>query len=338
MTRRDTLRFLSKLSRRKIYNMSKLFISYKWSTWRGHGARWGLPMTLSVEPTTTCNLGCPECPSGVKSFSRPTGNIDIDQVKSLVDEVKDHLVYLYFYFQGEPYLHPQFTDMVKYASKAGLYTVTSSNGHFLTPRRVQETLDSGLDRLIISIDGGTQESYARYRKGGDLNKVLRGTEALINAREKGGYKNPHIIWQTVVFKSNEDEIDLLRSMAKSSGVDAFVLKTAQLYDYENGHELMPSSSQYSRYRRGKDGKYTLKQQGQRHCWKAWHSAVMTWDGKLVPCCFDKDADFVLGEYQEASLDAIWNNTESNTFLSKLQHSRESIPMCTNCSEGVKIWR
>ena len=338
MSWQDTQRFVGKLSYKKLVNMSKLLLSYKMATWRGRGSRWGLPMTLSVEPTTSCNLGCPECPSGLQSFSRPTGTINVDHVKQLVDEVKDHLVYLYFYFQGEPYVHPQFTEMVGLASQAGLYTVTSSNGHFLTSRRAQETLDSGLDRLIISIDGSIQESYGRYRKGGELDKVLRGIETLLNAREKGGYKNPHVIWQTVVFSSNEAEIDTLRSMAKSYGVDAFSLKTAQLYDYENGHDLMPSSPTYSRYRKNKEGKYELKQRGQRHCWKAWHSAVMTWDGKVVPCCFDKDADFVLGDHSKESVQSIWTNDRSSSFMKQLQRSRESIPMCTNCSEGVKIWR
>jgi len=338
MSWQDTQRFIGKLSCKKLANMSKLLISYKLATLQGRGSRWGLPMTLSVEPTTSCNLGCPECPSGLQSFSRPTGTIDVDYVKRLVDEVKDHLIYLYFYFQGEPYVHPQFTEMVDLASQAGLYTVTSSNGHFLTPRRAQETLDSGLDRLIISIDGSTQTSYGRYRKGGKLDKVLRGIETLLNAREKGGYKNPHVIWQTVVFASNEDEIDTLRSMAKSYGVDAFSLKTAQLYDYENGHELMPSSPTFSRYQRNKEGKYELKQRGHRHCWKAWHSAVMTWDGKVVPCCFDKDAEFALGNYSKESVQSIWTNDLSSSFMEQVQQSRQSIPMCNNCSEGVKIWR
>ncbi len=228
--------------------------------------------------------------------------------------------------------------MVSLASRAGIYTVTSSNGHFLTARRAQETLDSGLDRLIVSIDGSTQESYGRYRKGGELDKVLRGLETLLNAREKGGYKNPHVIWQTVVFASNEHEIETLRSMAKSYGVDAFSLKTAQLYDYENGHDLMPSSSKYSRYRKNKQGKYELKQRGHRHCWKVWHCAVLYLDGKFVICCFDKDADFVLGNHPEETVQSIWTGSRSASFTEQVQQSRQSIPMCTNCSEGVKIWR
>ena len=142
MSWQDTQRFIGKLSCKKLANMSKLLISYKLATLQGRGSRWGLPMTLSVEPTTSCNLGCPECPSGLQSFSRPTGTIDVDYVKRLVDEVKDHLIYLYFYFQGEPYVHPQFTEMVDLASQAGLSTVTSSIGHFLTNSHAQSSRSS----------------------------------------------------------------------------------------------------------------------------------------------------------------------------------------------------
>ena len=83
-------------------------------------------------------------------------------------------MYLIFYFQGEPYLNPDFLDMVKYASGKKIYTATSTNAHYLNDANARRTIESGLDRLIISIDGTTQETYQQYRVGGHLNKVLEG--------------------------------------------------------------------------------------------------------------------------------------------------------------------
>src|SRR5438046_9986999 len=107
-------------------------MSYYLSKWSGKTIQWGLPVSISVEPTTSCNLRCPECPSGLRSFSRPTGMLDKHFFESTIDDMASHLLYLVFYFQGEPYLNPEFLDMVAYASMKNIYTATSTNAHYLT--------------------------------------------------------------------------------------------------------------------------------------------------------------------------------------------------------------
>lgn len=74
-----------------------------------------MPVSISIEPTTACNLRCPECPSGLRSFTRPTGNIKFELFKRTIDQMHSHVMQLNFYFQGEPFIHPQFCDMVSYA-------------------------------------------------------------------------------------------------------------------------------------------------------------------------------------------------------------------------------
>ena len=87
-----------------------------------------------------------------------------------IDDIHKELLYLIFYFQGEPYLNPDFLKMVKYASDKNIYTATSTNAHYLNDEAAKKTVESGLDRLIISIDGTTQEVYQQYRVGGNLEK------------------------------------------------------------------------------------------------------------------------------------------------------------------------
>ncbi len=297
----------------------------------------GLPISLAFEPTTACNLRCPECPSGLRSFTRPTGKLDEAFYQRVIDEVHESLLYLTFYFQGEPYLHPDFLRMVQYASQRNIYTATSTNAHFLTDEQAKKTVESGLNRLIISIDGSTQETYEAYRKSGDLQKVLEGTARILKWRKQLKSKTPAVLWQFLVVKPNEHQIPEIKRIAKEMGVDKVAFKTAQVYDFEHGNDLIPTLDQYSRYRANSDGTYSIKSKLIDHCWKMWHSCVITWDGKVVPCCFDKDAEFPMGDLTNQSFAQIWHSAPYDHFRQALIGSRSSIEMCQNCTEGTKVW-
>ncbi|MFN8299694.1 MAG: radical SAM/SPASM domain-containing protein [Chitinophagales bacterium] len=336
MTIADISNFVSKLGSRKLINASRVLTSFYISRFSGKPVQWGIPFNVSIEPTTTCNLGCPECPSGLKNFTRPTGNLDYTFYKKTVDEIGGNLLYLYFYFQGEPYLHPKFLELVRYAASKKIYTVTSTNGHFLTERKARETVESGLDRILISIDGTTQETYEQYRKGGSLEKVLEGTRNLVKAKKEMKSRTPHIVFQFLVVKPNEHQIEEVQKLGKEIGVDEVKLKTAQLYDFENGNELMPANNNYSRYKLV-NGRYEIKNKLLNHCWKLWHSTVITWDGKVVPCCFDKDAQHQMGDLNTQSFKSIWEGDLFKGFRTRLLKSRKEIDICTNCSEGTRVW-
>ncbi|MGB0929249.1 MAG: SPASM domain-containing protein [Chitinophagales bacterium] len=333
----DTFNFLSKLTFKRIWNGLKILSSFYYSKWKQEAHQWGLPFTVSFEPTTSCNLRCPECPSGLRSFTRPTGMLRKDFFRDSIEELSDHLVYLYFYFQGEPYLNPDFLEMVKFASKKGIYTVTSTNAHFLNDVNAKRTIEAGLDRIIISIDGTTQETYQSYRVGGKLSKVLEGTKNLVRWKKELKSKTPHIIFQFLVVRPNEHQLEEVLQLGKEIGVDKVVFKTAQVYEYENGNPLIPTIDKYARYSKQADGTYTIKNKMMNHCWKLWHSCVITWDGKIVPCCFDKDASHQLGDLKFESFKEVWQGEPYNRFRRALLKSRKEIDICANCSEGTKVW-
>ncbi len=333
----DALQLLKKASFRKLLNGVQLLVSYYWSKLRKQPLHSGLPLSLAIEPTTACNLRCPECPSGLRSFTRPTGKLPLPLFQKIIDEVKDHLLYLTLYFQGEPYLHPQFLDMVSYASANGIYTATSTNAHFLTDDSARQTVTSGLNRLIISIDGTTQESYSAYRKEGKLAEVIEGTKRIVAWKKKLKSKTPHVVFQFLVVKPNEHEIAAVKKLGKELGVDEVKIKSAQIYDYQNGSDLIPSIARYSRYRENGEGKWTLKNQLHNECWKMWHSCVITWDGKVVPCCFDKDASHAMGSVTQYSLRDVWTSPAYRTFRQSILSSRKEIDICKNCSEGGPVW-
>jgi radical SAM protein with 4Fe4S-binding SPASM domain len=234
-------------------------------------------------------------------------------------------------------MHPKFLELVRYASQKGIYTVTSTNAHFLTERKARETVESGLDRILISIDGTTQDTYEQYRIGGSLEKVIEGTKNLVRAKRELKSATPHIVFQFLVVKPNEQQIEDVKKLATEIGVDEVKLKTAQVYDFEHGNELIPTIDKYSRYKKHSDGTYQIKNELLNHCWKLWHSAVITWDGKVVPCCFDKDAQHQLGDLHSKTFSQIWQSDLYKSFRSRILKSRKEIDICTNCSEGTKVW-
>lgn len=333
----DSLNFARKLTPRRVWNVSKLFASFYFTKWLKKPVQWGLPMTVSIEPTTACNLRCPECPSGLRAFTRPTGNLKRDFFSQTIDQLHRDLLYLIFYFQGEPYINPDFLDMVAHAHAKKIYTITSTNGHFLNDANARRTIESGLDRLIISVDGTTQDTYENYRKAGKLETVLQGARNVVKWKKELQSQTPHIIFQFLVVRPNEHQIDDIYRLAEEIGIDEVKLKTAQVYDYEHGNDLIPTIDKYARYRQKKDGTYEVKNELLNHCWKLWHACVITWDGVVVPCCFDKDADHRLGDLKATSFKDIWHGQAYQGFRTALLKGRDQIDICTNCTEGCKVW-
>jgi radical SAM protein with 4Fe4S-binding SPASM domain len=296
----------------------------------------GFPISVSLEPTTSCNLRCPECPSGLRSFTRPTGMMDAGLAFSLIDQLNKDILYLIFYFQGEPFLNPSLLKMIKYASKKKIYTAISTNAHYITEEVAEHIVRSGLDRLIVSLDGITQEVYEQYRVGGNINKVFEGVKNIQAAKEKLHSKTPYTVYQFLVTAQNEHQVVDAKAMAKRSGIPV-AFKTAQIYNYEEGSPLIPKQSRYSRYRQNKDGRYRIKNKLENHCWRLWNSSVITWDGSIVPCCFDKDAHFKMGDARQMTFKNIWKSQAYQYFRGSVLKSRKEIDICKNCSEGTKVW-
>lgn len=328
---------LKKITFKKLSNAFVVYASYYLSKIIKKPLFIAKPISMAIEPTTSCNLRCPECPSGLRSFTRPIGMLEPTFFKKTIDEIKSHLIYLTFYFQGEPYLNPNFLEMVKYASDKNIFTSTSTNAHYLTAEQAEKTVLSKLDRLIISIDGATQETYEQYRVGGSLEKVIQGTKNIIAAKQKLNSHTPHVVFQFLVVKPNEHELDDIQNLANELGVDEVVFKTAQVYDYQNGSPLVPDNETYSRYKKQKDGTYKIKNELLNQCWRMWSGCVVTWDGKVVPCCFDKDAKHQLGDLKTQTFNQLWKSKLYQSFRTSILKTRKEIDICQNCSEGTKVW-
>ena len=328
----DSWNYLSTLSFRKIWNAFINYSAYLFTIIFQKPIHWGMPVSASIEATTSCNLKCPECPSGLRKFTRPTGTIDLEHFQKYIDPLSKNLSYLLIYFQGEPYLNKAFFDLVKYAKSKNIFAATSTNGHFLDEDNARRTIDSGLDRLIISLDGTNQENYENYRRGGDFEKVIKGIQTLVELKKKLNSQKPYIILQFLVLKHNEHQLAEIAALSKHLDVDKLELKTAQFYDFKNGNPLMPENPEYSRYLKNADGTFSLKKKIKNRCLRMWQSLVITWDGKIVPCCFDKDALHQLGNLNTSTLENIWKGSNYKAFRRKVFTERKEIEICRNCTE------
>ncbi|MCB5251958.1 MAG: radical SAM/SPASM domain-containing protein [Candidatus Cloacimonadaceae bacterium] len=288
------------------------------------------PPAVMIEPTNICNLKCPLCPSGNGTLKRERGMMDLNGFLKIVDQIHHHTAMLILWNQGEPYLNPDFNKMVAYAAQKKLYTMTSTNASLALDH--DAIVRSGLDRIIISMDGISEETYNSYRINGDFTLVLDNMQKLIDAKKRLNSKTPFIVWQYIVMRQNEHEIPAVRRKARELGVDSLEFKTVQIYKPED-LIFLPTDHKLSRYSaEGQD--FELATQLLNRCRRLWTQPVINWDGELSICCYDKDVIFKIGNVYDLDFYDLWTSDKMNKIRARILQDRQSIEICRNCGEGI----
>jgi radical SAM protein with 4Fe4S-binding SPASM domain len=289
----------------------------------------GMPPAIGIELTNHCNLHCPECASGSGQMKRGRGFMDIELFNKIISELKPYLYTLNLYFQGEPLLHPGFFSFIRNSGK--IRTVMSTNGHYLSAENSEKIVRSGLSKLIISLDGIDQDTFSAYRTGGNVEAVLNGIKNISDARNR--HKSSlRIEIQTLVNKLNENQIPRIRRLA--AGYNATLkLKSMQIINKSSFGLWLPSDGKFSRYLK-RDGEYKIKSKLPDRCARLFFNPVVTWDGKVLPCCFDKDAEHIMGDLNQESFSEIWNGTKYRLFRRVLLSDRSATEICRNCTSGL----
>jgi radical SAM protein with 4Fe4S-binding SPASM domain len=329
------INFLKYLTLKRIVNVIKILFSFGLSRIIRKAVVWSMPISFSIEPTNHCNLKCPECPSGLGTLTRPLGLLQLEEFKRLIDEIKSTSFYVQLFFQGEPFINKQLLQMINYAKTNNVYIAVSTNGHFINEENVDTILENTPDKLIYSVDGLDEESYQNYRVGGTFERADKGLRALVKRKNELKRKRPFIEFQFIVMKQNEHQLDEVLDYGKDVGVDKIVFKTMQISSYENALKFLPENKKYRRYK-VENGSFKIKNKLKDHCFALWRTSVITWDGRVVPCCFDKDAEFELGQINRSSFADVWKSGKYNDFRNKILSNRKSIDMCVNCTEGLKV--
>jgi radical SAM protein with 4Fe4S-binding SPASM domain len=302
---------------------------------------WGQPTHLQVEPSSLCNLRCPAC-RVVTGLGRKGGLMELDLFKKIVDEAREWTYLISLWGWGEPFLNPAVYEMIAYAKSHGVRLISSTNGHFLKdPRKVEELIRSGLDALIVAVDGTTQETYELYRRPGTLDSVLEGVRMLAERKRSLEAELPRINIRFVVMRQNEHEIPAMVELARSCGADMLSLKTMNPLTNDpyildprpqddSNDPFVPTDPRYQRFRYRAGGKTRVRVQ-ENPCRRLWNNPKIHSDGSVCMCTCDVAGRFPMGNVHTESLRQIWMSAPYRQRRRQFRTDWEKMAPCCTCT-------
>jgi radical SAM protein with 4Fe4S-binding SPASM domain len=301
---------------------------------------WGRPTHAQIEPAGTCNLRCTLCPV-TGQMKRKQGLMELATFRKFIDDVGDYLFLILLWDWGEPLLNPRLFEMVAYAKTKGIKLVTSTNAHLLTDRDLcRRLIESGLDTVIVAVDGLSQETYATYRRGGDLSVVFKGIRTLAEERSHLQSETPLINLRFIPMKHNEHEIAGLRKVGADLGVDIVTLKSLNpgagcTYDgqpeAQDGQDSLECREpRLRRFKRDEKTGRPLRRK-RNACKNLWNSPTIHFNGALCPCTYDFDEQFAMGNLNESGFMSIWKGEPYRRMRQAMRGGDPSCSFCHDCS-------
>ncbi len=253
------------------------------------------PIHLDLEATSNCNLRCFMC---FQSFDKPESvTMDLDLFKKNIDEgASKGLCSIKTMYRGEPLLHPDIVEMVRYAKEKGIIEVMfNSNATLLTEDKARALIEAGLDKLICSVDGCTKEVYESVRIGANFETMLNNIKTLQRLKKEMGSKTPIVRVQMVDTPRNHHQIDeYLEFWGKI--VDHVAVE--DMLDWNAEDEDATPFPDFA-------------------CAQLWQRLVITADGDVLPCCRalrgGNEKLEVLGNVKESTVEEIWKGDKLNQF-------------------------
>ncbi len=286
------------------------------------------PFGMMMEPTIKCNLKCKMCAINLLNPKREGGYFKFDDFKKIIDEAGDYLVFVQFWFSGEPLLNKDLFKMIKYTKTKDIFTIVTSNLQLLTPESAKELVSSGLDYLNISFNGGSKESYEKYMPGGKFARVIRNIGLVVKERENQKKRLPFIDMQCIIMKGNESETEKIKELGKNLNVDRVSFKVCTTLSDDVASDIMELLPKNTKYRLSS---YKIKGPVNR-CPRLWYLPVINWDGTVVCCCNDVRYSHKMGNAFDKGLMAVWNSKNYVNFRSQVTKNMDAIDICRNCAK------
>lgn len=272
------------------------------------------PVKLTIDPCNYCNLRCVLCPVGTQDQGRKQSVMSFQTFKKILDECGPYLWEIDLYNWGEPFLNKDVFEMIKYARSMKINVNVSSNLNYFNEDICISLIKSGLNKLIISLDGASQESVERYQKGCNFNRVISNIEQIVSMKEKLKSHLPLIHWRFLVHRYNENEIHKARELSKKLKIDQFKpgrlscdmgkeIFLANRAKYENAEPWLPKDEALSTYNYSEKCKKNIK----NICKILWFESAIQPDGSVSPCCAVWPQEFDFGNINDSSFQKIWNN-------------------------------
>lgn len=289
------------------------------------------PVSVTIEPTTACNFSCPLCPR-TKLSNRKHGTMNFDNFKKVVDTMPWTVRVLELYLMGEPLLAPDIFKMIKYATGKGYHVRISTNASYLE-KFTNQLLDSNLTELVVAVDGATEGTYKQYRVGGDFMSVTRGIKHFTSEKRKKNLKHPSVVFQFIVMKHNEHEIEAIKQLAKDLGVDHLIFKRVSLMDNTRERELqknlkeryLPTDERFIRP--------SFKRRRIDPCRWAF-SAMVLQDGNMTSCCYDWDGKLQKGNTFVHGFKKIFQSREYTQIRKAI--IGQQLRICKDCDYNTQV--
>ncbi len=287
------------------------------------------PYNIVIEPTNICNLQCPLCSTGIGAQTRKKGVLELKNFKLLIDQIKETCLELSLQNWGEPTLVSDLPEMIKYAHDNNVFIRLSTNFSIEYPKGYLENLiKSGIGRLVIDLDGTTQEVYEQYRKNGKLEDVLKNTMEAVKIKQENNLKFPIFQTRMLVMKHNEHQIGEFRELSKKLKIDEMELANIQM-NPSTAKQWLPENKEfvYESY---------LKETEIKQCHWPWSGLTINWDGGVSPCCIIDDQDTDFGNIFESGLMHLWNNEYYVSARSEFSDTKKmtKLTICNVCKNDT----
>ena len=291
----------------------------RWNEWPKSFYVGEYPIFIDIEVTSACNLKCDFCATTFRGKTIKKGFISFEIIKKIIDEGADNNLFgVKFNIRGEPLLHPQIHEFVKYAKQKNLIDVYfNTNAILLGEDVAKKLIDSGLDRLSISFEGYTKSVYEKYRIGANYEKVLSNIENIQSLKRKLGVEHPKVRIQTVMLPELEETFD----------------------EYKKFWAERVDEVGFLDYKEMKIKKRNIKYPWA--CPQIWQRMAIWWNGTILPCNHDDDGLLVLGNVRTSTIKEVWNSNKLNNIreMHKKGNAHE-IQACDGCylrdSEILKL--
>lgn len=310
-------------SPKRFFNFLKLLVHWKKKRISINNA---LPFFVMIEPTTRCILECKYCAKHQLGVNKRKTDLELKDFRKIIDEIGEYLYFIFYWNWGEPFLNKDIFDMISYANEKKIFGIISTDGLILNEKNCNKLIDSRLDYLILSCNAANREEYKNY-SGKDLfERFIMNTQTLMKVKKARKSRLPFVNLQFVVSQDNENQIDLMQTLAGELGIDRLTFKKLNIYDKPRINHLAPITSEY------KHRKYIKDQDKENFCIRAWSSLAINCDGSVVCCCGDVENNFLLGNIKNQSIKDIWNGKEYQALRRRILEDINSIPMCQRCPD------
>lgn len=295
----------------------------------------GYPYWLVIDPCNYCNLSCPFCPTGQNRNTRTKGKLNFDDFKKIIDELGPYSIHIDLLNWGEPLLNEQIFDMIKYAKQYHSDIKIDTNLTHLDEDRAERLILSGLDKIIVSLDGLTQETYSMHRRGGNFQVVMNNLKLLLKKRKELKSNKPYVTWQFLVFRHNEHEIDDARKMGRKLGVDHVGI-TKAFIGYK---DWIPRNPEYSNYKVEEINNNELtsdhfKPAQETFCSWPWEAIAINPNGSASVCCSVEDEKDDFGNIFDQPFKEFWNSEKYQAMRNYIKDKNPNVSadkyICVGC--------